>query len=286
MLSELNRIMDLLKDAGLQAVPVKGPLLAISCYGDLNRRRFDDLDLLLSKQDIPKAREVLQQAGYRSLVNLRPAQLKAFIRAGWDVNLRKGEEEYSVDLSTGITPGFFCFRLSSRIIAENMTALEYQGRSYPAIVPELLLVMLAAHGAYHRWERLIWAADVRCVIETHPGMDTAKLLSLARHLGAMRMVELALLVADRLEPLPGRFRAIMPDTGTANRLSQTAAGKIRYHLANRERWRDKVCYLLKYFCAPTFSDWNTAPLPGWMNWLYYVIRPFRILFRGIKKPAQ
>ncbi|HNR93740.1 MAG TPA: nucleotidyltransferase family protein [Kiritimatiellia bacterium] len=283
LLAELNRVLDLFSGAGLQALPVKGPLLAIACYGALHRRRFDDLDLLLNAEAIPKARAVLMDAGYRSFVNLPPAQMQAFIRAGWDVNLRQGDEEYSIDLSTGITPGFFCFRIPDAAIRENLYSLGYQGRSYPAPGPELLLVMLAAHGSYHRWERLIWAADVRAVIRTSPELDMDRLRALARRTGAMRMLELALCMAERLEPLPHPLREMIPDRGPVSRLADHPPSRLYYHFKVRERWRDRMCCLFRYFFAPTFSDWKCISLPAFLSWLYYLIRPFRAVRDAIKK---
>ncbi len=285
LLAELVRVINLFDSAGLQAVPVKGPLLAISCYGDLNRRRFDDLDLLVAASEIPKARGILMQSGYRNYVDLPPTQLQAFIKAGWDINLRQGEDEYSIDISTGITPGFFCFRVPDPVISDNLSAFEYQDRTFPSFAPELLLILLAAHGSYHRWKRLIWIADIRAVIETYRTMDINRLVKLARQLGAVRMLQLALMMADRLEPLPAEFSRLIPDTSVLRKLADNPSGRIHYHLAARERWRDKLCYLFRYFLAPTFSDWKVVPLPRFMNWFYYVIRPFRVVL-GKKIPAR
>lgn len=285
LFAELNRVLDLMSCAGMRALPVKGPLLAISCYGSLNRRRFDDLDLLLNAESIPKARAILMEAGYRSFVSLPPAQMKAFIRAGWDVNLRQGDEEYSIDLSTGITPGFFCFRIPDALISENLVSLEHEGRIYPAPAAELLLIMLAAHGSYHRWERLVWAADIRAVIRTHP-VDIGRLQALAGRLGALRMLELALLMAERLEPLPYSFRNLIRDSGPACRLAESPPARLRYHFSVRERWRDRICCLFRYYFAPTFSDWKCISLPSTLSWLYYLIRPFRVMRDAIKKPAH
>src|SRR5690348_18187962 len=42
---ELCRLIDIFKKAGIEAIPYKGPALALFAYGDLGLRRFVDLDL-------------------------------------------------------------------------------------------------------------------------------------------------------------------------------------------------------------------------------------------------
>ncbi|GAG91885.1 unnamed protein product, partial [marine sediment metagenome] len=44
---KLLRLLELLKDNGILAVPFKGPVLAESVYGDLSLRQFADLDILV-----------------------------------------------------------------------------------------------------------------------------------------------------------------------------------------------------------------------------------------------
>ena len=43
----LLQTLDLLQESGIQAVPFKGPALAVQAYGDLSLRQYDDLDLLI-----------------------------------------------------------------------------------------------------------------------------------------------------------------------------------------------------------------------------------------------
>src|SRR5215207_3754046 len=52
----LLKLLTLLAAAGVEAVPFKGPLLALSAYGDSSMRQFADLDLLVRPADVPRAR--------------------------------------------------------------------------------------------------------------------------------------------------------------------------------------------------------------------------------------
>ena len=63
--AELIKIMDLYRSQGIQAMPYKGPVLAVQAYGDVTLREFDDLDIVLRQRDMAKANDAIQGAGYR-----------------------------------------------------------------------------------------------------------------------------------------------------------------------------------------------------------------------------
>jgi hypothetical protein len=51
-----------------------------------------------------------------------------------------------------------------------------------------------------------------------------------------------------------------------------------FHLRLRERKRDRLAYCLAHL-RPGVGDWVSLPLPRGLSFLYYVIRPFRLLGR-------
>ena len=64
--AELIRIVDLLHAAGVQAMPYKGPVLAVDAYEDVTLREFEDLDIIVRQRDMAKADEVVQKLGSTS----------------------------------------------------------------------------------------------------------------------------------------------------------------------------------------------------------------------------
>ena len=67
---ELLRVLGILDSAGIAAVPWKGPLLAETVYETSHCGCSGDLDVLVPRRDTHTARELLGQAGYRSLLKL------------------------------------------------------------------------------------------------------------------------------------------------------------------------------------------------------------------------
>ena len=55
----------LFAESGIEAIPYKGPVLALFAYDNLALRRFVDLDVIVNKNDVLKAREILLTAATR-----------------------------------------------------------------------------------------------------------------------------------------------------------------------------------------------------------------------------
>src|SRR5439155_735964 len=70
MTAELFRVLDQFASAGIGALVVKGPVLAVRAYGDPAMRSYGDLDLLVRPRDIRRATELMVAAGYHAAVPL------------------------------------------------------------------------------------------------------------------------------------------------------------------------------------------------------------------------
>jgi hypothetical protein len=65
------RLVRQLTDAGIRALPLKGPLLAAEAHGDLGLRETYDVDLLVSARDLDKAVDALRELGYSAPTDAR-----------------------------------------------------------------------------------------------------------------------------------------------------------------------------------------------------------------------
>ena len=62
--AELFRILDCLEANSIPAIPLKGPVLAETVFGDLALRDFSDLDVLVHAHDVLRAKGALQSLDY------------------------------------------------------------------------------------------------------------------------------------------------------------------------------------------------------------------------------
>jgi len=203
MTAELFRVLELFRQSEIECVVVKGPVLSLRAYGDPAVRQYADLDLLLQQKDIPRAAEILVDAGYDSRISAE------VIRSGkipGEYRFRGQGTEMILELHTESTLRYFPLPLPIEKYFESKTSLSLDGRPVPALSAEHEFVLISVHGATHFWERLMWICDVAAMVHNHPQLDWNMIRRSAAEAGAERMVRVALLLAERSlgVPIPKR----------------------------------------------------------------------------------
>src|SRR5204862_195907 len=95
---ELLKLLTLLQRAGIKAIPFKGPTLAVLAYGNLALRTFGDLDLLLRRNDIPRARDLLAAEGYHPAFRLGGDQEQAHLNSIGQLPLQSADGKSLIEL--------------------------------------------------------------------------------------------------------------------------------------------------------------------------------------------
>jgi Uncharacterised nucleotidyltransferase len=293
--AKLIKLLNLLKAHELPAIPYKGLVLAASSYGNLALREFVDLDILVHKRDVPRAKELLSAAGYQPQFRLTRAQEAAFLRYNCEHAFVHEDDRSMVDLHWAITERFFSFPLDPECLWERLHRVPLGGSDVPTFSPEDSLLILCVHGSKDAWERLKYVCDVAELVRTHQDMDWRRVVERAGRLGSERMLFLGLLLArDLLEmPLPEEVsRRAHADPAVevlVRQMSERLFRRIDHsprrfaempfrpiHMKMRERPRDKVRYLVRLATTHTVGDWMALPLPKPFFFLYLVLRPIRL----------
>ena len=108
---ELLNLLTLFETHQIAAIPFKGPVLAASVYKNLALRQFSDLDLIIHKQHVAKARELLISHGYRPQFDLNDSQETAFVRSYPAQCFERDDGKVVVDLHWTMTSRDFGFPL-------------------------------------------------------------------------------------------------------------------------------------------------------------------------------
>lgn len=202
----LAEIIDRLAKSGVEAIPFKGPVLALQAYGDLGLRAFRDLDFLIRDADLAATIAVLDEMGYRRKEGLSAAQ--------FDLIHRLQGQEIIINERAGITVEPHTRLTSSRMAID----VDYEGlrrRAVPkvfddhtmlAFSPEDDLVVLAIHGSKEVWWDIKWACDVVAFIESHPTLDWTTVIERAKAQGCFGMLVVASALAHRF------FQSAIPET--------------------------------------------------------------------------
>ena len=293
---ELVRVVKLLEAEGVHALAYKGPALAASAYGDLSLRRFLDLDIIVRRRDVPRARELLRSLGFRLPVGLSRSQENVLLRSQHAIALARDGGRLTVELHWGVASRRFAAVPLAESVWARAVAVRVGGGEVKTLAPEDLLVALCVHGTKHFWERLAWVCDVAELLNSNPGLDWQLALGLARASHVERMLLLGLRLASGLlgAALPeGLLRRARADAA-AGRLSREVAWRmfdgeefaplglvrsVRFNLRARRRLLEKVRYF-RFILTPTDKDLAALRLPANLTFAYYLLRPLRLLRKG------
>ena len=275
-----DQLGTLLRDfqaAGIPAIPYKGPALATSAYGNIALRVFGDLDILIEKKDVQRAADLMISLGYSPDLQFTPDQLQAYVHHFNELPFTRPNKAM-VELQWQIVPDHFAFPVEPLCLWNDRMSEQTCQPGYRSIPPEKLLLMLCVHGAKDSWGRLAWICDVAELLRRSGDLDWAGLLSLAQKTGGLRMLHLGLHLAhDLLEaPLPeGILRRISKDrtvAKTAQIIRERVFGRIDgnegvletciFYIKMRERYRDKVRFLIRTFSRPVRGQWDQLGLEG------------------------
>ena len=293
--AELLQIMKLFGAAGIAALPLKGPALAMLAYGNLSLRWSGDLDILVPAADVLSAKAILLARGYAPEPLLNQRQEALHLQTHYEYTFLSEASGMCVELHFRFRPRYFGFALGAEELWQQLGTVVVGGAPLPSLVPADLLLFLCAHATNHCWVRLAWICDIAELIRSHPQIDWVMVQRRARGLGSQRMLGLGLLLAHDLlgAPVPETLLADARRDRTANRLAaqvrdrlfdQTIAepepglfaGTI-FRLRARERRRDRLRYILRTATVTTAEDWDLLPLPASLAWVYSLIRPLRLL---------
>jgi hypothetical protein len=291
--AELIQVMDRFRDAGVSAVPYKGPVAAVQAHGDITLREFEDLDIIAPQQEMPRVNEVMTGLGYRPKFPwiLSPNAGSALV---------PGEYQYLdhsrrmvVEVHTEHTLRHFPIPPDLDDLSRRLISVSLSGHEIRTFAPEDALVMLCIHGSKDFWERISWIADIAELIRACPKLDWSAVYGRADSWKARRMLHLGLALASQMldAGLPDDVGARVRDDRVAAALaSQVAQSLLRrdqraFGSAGRFSFRRRMVdgalagwrYSIRLAVAPAEEDWQMVRLPGPLAPLYVALRPLRLL---------
>ncbi|HEY9846096.1 MAG TPA: nucleotidyltransferase family protein, partial [Candidatus Caenarcaniphilales bacterium] len=289
---ELLPLLKFFEAHNIPAIAFKGPLLALSVYGNLALRQFGDLDILVRAGDVCQAKELLVAQGYQ-LRNQR----------GWESSFLHTQTGVIVDLHQGLTPWYFPFALDFERLWARRSPLSLLGRLIPNLLPEDLLLILCVQGTKDCWDRrekLAQVCDVAELIRRQP-LDWQRVLEQASHSGSQQMLLRGLGLAHKLlgvvlptavlQKVHSSVIEALVTQGYELLFSQAkvpATGSERrcFYFSVRERLQDRAAYFLYCAITPSQQDLAMLSLPQFLYFLYYLLRPLRLIGVYAQRPSR
>jgi hypothetical protein len=291
---ELLKLLGELEAYGISAIPYKGPVLAASAYGDLALREFGDLDVLIHKKDVLRAREILTSLGYEPRHRMTSTQEAASLQYDRQYPFVRDDGSI-VELHWTPAPRAVSYFLSPEQFWGNTRRVRLGGGTVSTFGPEDTILVLCVHGSSHLWERLSWICDVAELVQASADLNWELLVERAEAYKVKRMLHLGLFLTSNLLDvvLPEKILREVRADQVVQRLAAQVRGHLfsenrhsyqafepatrwRFHLRMIERSCDKLRYCIHRATTPTQDDWELMPLPVALFPCYRLLRPIRL----------
>jgi hypothetical protein len=306
---ELLKVLALLAAAGIEAIAFKGPTLAAAVYGDVALRQFNDLDLLVRRQDFQQTIAILIDRGYQSNLSkeievclfdhdletplyYRNPEINIYNQR-IESSLLNRNLETSVDLHWAIPPRQIFNPDRCERLWANLNSIDLLDRQIKIFAPEATLVIQCINVAKEYQHILIphpiaQICDVAKVIQAYPNLNWHLALEIAAELQSEKLFSIGLFTTQDLlkielpQLIIDRLNRILGSNFTLSKKYQT----LRQLFVNPLITMDWSLYsivtlglYLQQAISPNQNDLEFLPLPRRLFFLYYLIRPIRLLVK-------
>lgn len=293
---ELRSLLLLLGRHRIQAVPLKGPMLAELLYGSTSLRKILDLDIFVHEREIPRIVDLLRSLGYREPRKIAPILNRPGAHGGHHVALVQSGSGILVELHYNLVAEPLFKRTTLDAVLDRTVAAAFMDVPVRALRPEDLLVYLCEHGSSHAWQRLEWACGVAELLRSGRVRDWDGVRAFADMMNGHDRVEAGLRIAADLlgAPVPiemygrragarkaaesvvARFRrdpSLMPGTADA----------FLFRLRTEGRMLSVAGRIWMTLFTPKSADVRSAALPAGFRGGYYALRPVRLFARHARR---
>jgi len=158
----MGRLSDLLRDAGVPFIVLKGGCLAPLLYSSPDLRPMVDVDILIRRETWPAAKEALKAA---SFTLPKPADEAYWLANYFNLAVSSpGPRPASFDVHWALNQEVR-YRVDEEGLWTRAVGFRWEGREYLRLGDEDLLLSLVLHIAHHYFDaRLIWLHDIALVV--------------------------------------------------------------------------------------------------------------------------
>lgn len=284
MNTELENVLNVLKNNGLEAMPMKGPKLAMLLYENPAERMSRDIDILIRKEDIKKASEVLSSIDYNldsKIKKFHDKQLFLTFQNANQIKLFNHKKKIILELHWKL---FNYSLLPTEINSDFEGAIRFL--STDKISKEYLL-FLVVHGSIHFWFRLFWLRDIIHIIHKDNNIQ-AELLNFSREFGLDRIVHNTFELA---KVIYGRETTEISEQSIKFNLKMIHANKEKLSITNtlqkayiRSLMKTDIAFKFNVLKVLLFKpeDQDLLRFPNYLIFLNYPLAPFYRIYKYLK----
>jgi len=196
----LGQFVKAFEKEGIEAISLKGPILAQSLYGNIADRHYSDLDVLTRGEKISEVIQIAKKQGFdiqSPRADLSDKQWDYYFRHKKDIYLFHKEQGIFVELHTRIENRVILHPSKVDIFLQDLIEVPCGPAVFRSMNQHHTFLYLVLHGAIHQYFRLFWLRDVAEAMKSWD-LDHGRILSDSKSLGIELMLGVSLELASHL----------------------------------------------------------------------------------------
>ena len=274
----------------------KGPSIG-RYYNDNTLRHWGDLDIIIQKKDFFQVKDSLGTINF--FPKLPQEELKSRLEVDYHSFPFGTKQNVELDIHWRIENDYENLDFPMAKIWPAINHQSCSGVEIPVLSPAyLILTTCIHHGIREAWYRVKYMTDFAMLIRHHPALDWPEMLLSAKKIRIKKAFLAGFLLAKHF------FETKIPEAIEreiwADKAVQKAAAIIVDRISNSEELlmtksdkvsiqfllTDRSTRLLRFKSSllkwrPNEKDRELLALPSYLGFVYYLVRPFRLLFHEI-----
>lgn len=298
--SKLIYISKLLNKNGIDFLSFKGPILSIIAYDDIISRRYLDLDILIKEEDLEKVYLLLINNGFSCEYTINYLKNKLFYEIVKDLTFVKENIVIEIHWKLYEKRFFANYEGINKLAWKDTTYITNHNTRIPTFNMNYLVFYLIIHGSKHYWERIEWLINIYNILNKNNQIDFDLIIRYSIDLNSKRMLNVFfILLKDNFNY---KFSSKINSMINEDKIAFSLANKILINwgivknsspsinfeefyfiIAMQDNYINKLKVIYKLVFEIKSYDLAIINLDRKFSFLYYFIRPFRVIYDYIKK---
>jgi len=170
--AELRQLIDAFRNERRSLMLVKGSVLQRTVYPDPSTRPMSDMDLVVSRDEMPQVNAIMTRLGFRSRTSLEDFTPATGLEADEEAFFYKqiGDQILFVEIHTRLDMGIPSLSITpTQLWNQCVNVNSIDGMTIPTLEPHAALRHICLHLADHHnfYGGLLWLLDVRLFVERY-----------------------------------------------------------------------------------------------------------------------
>jgi len=294
-------LQQLLQSKQVNGLFLKGIPIAEQYYGDISLRHTLDIDVWVEASGLDIVAAFLKSKGYVSSPDwnmLTPRQINYYKRTNHDLSFTSSQASMHplIELHWKLRGPLGSFTLNPAVDFSMLSKQQIGNEAISVLNPVDNFLYLCTHGTEHAWFRLKWLFDLPNIL-SKVNFIWPDLLARAKELNCIDHLCISFAILNDLFniEIPAEIKGVSNESNVANALDsiyrsmasmstvnaddENRLSHLKYRLSQNKKGLFNWGIILTYLTSP--NDWKLFPLPNYLFFLYFPLRPFLMVWRRV-----